>query len=59
MTYPRTAHLSRFGTSDALCNATMRERHPRSGFGFALTFIVVIAATFLALTSIIERFPRQ
>jgi hypothetical protein len=36
----------------------MRERTPRSGFGFALTLIVFITATVLILTNIVEKFPR-
>jgi len=36
----------------------MRERYPSSGIGFALTLIVVIVATILILTNIVEKFPR-
>lgn len=36
----------------------MRERTPSSGFGFLLTLIVFIAATYLILTNIVEKFPR-
>jgi hypothetical protein len=36
----------------------MRERTPRSGLGFALTLLVFIAATILALTAIMEKSPR-
>jgi len=37
----------------------MRERTPRSGFGFALTMIAFIAATILILTNLVEKFPRR
>lgn len=36
----------------------MRERTPSSGFGFLLTLIVFIAATYLILTNLVEKFPR-
>ncbi len=36
----------------------MRERTPRSGFGFALTMLVFVAATVLMLSIIMEKFPR-
>ena len=36
----------------------MRERTPGSSIGFTLTIVVVIAATYLILTKIAERFTR-
>lgn len=42
----------------AVCNPAMRERYPSSGFGFALTLIVVIVATILILTNIATKFPK-
>jgi hypothetical protein len=36
----------------------MRERAPRSGFGFLLTLIVFAAAAVIVLKSILERIPR-
>lgn len=44
------------GMQDAM--DAMRERTPSSGFGFLLTLIVFIAATYLILTNIVEKFPR-
>jgi hypothetical protein len=54
-----TAAMTATGTRVAECNATMRERTPRSGFGFALTMIVFITATILILSNILEKFPRR
>ena len=48
-----------FGTRVAMCETAMRERTPRSGFGFALTMIVFIAATALILIHLAEKFPRR
>ena len=48
-----------FGTRIAICRTAMRERTPRSGFGFALTMIAFIAATILILTNLVEKFPRR
>ncbi|HEY6572461.1 MAG TPA: hypothetical protein VI198_04010 [Candidatus Eisenbacteria bacterium] len=47
-----------FGTAVAECNYAMRERYPSSGFGFVVTLIVVIVATYLFLTNIAVKFPR-
>ncbi len=46
------------GMHIAVCNVAMRERTPRSGFGFSLTMLVFVAATVLMLSIIMEKFPR-
>jgi hypothetical protein len=37
----------------------MRERTPQSGLGLGFTLLVVAAAAILALTRIVEKFPRR
>ena len=46
------------GTLNAFCNSAMRERAPRTGLGFLLTILVVVAAVVLALKNIIGKIPR-
>jgi len=58
MPYDTLAVVSRLGTAIARSNGAMRERYPRSGFGFALTLLAFIAATILILTNIVDKFPR-
>jgi hypothetical protein len=52
------APMSRSGTRVAICNAAMRERSPKSGFGIMIALAVVAAAAVLALRTLLVKIPR-
>lgn len=58
MTYARWSKTASSACEMQDAMGVMRERTPSSGFGFLLTLIVFIAATYLILTNIVEKFPR-
>ena len=47
--------MGQTGTGGAFCNS-MREHHPRTGFGFILTLVAVLLAAKFIFTTIFTRF---